>query len=125
MAAISLFDSPGLRRLRLHFCQALIEVYAQVNSLAVDDTAHRLGKVLVGFAGKIGRPAGSDLPHAGGIRADDGGEARENIDSLKCPQAKANNRVFEPRTSGSGYESAGREIDVQANPRGVVIRETV
>jgi len=41
------------------FCRALKEAYAQVNSLAIDDTVHRLIKVLVGLAKKIGRPSGS------------------------------------------------------------------
>lgn len=41
------------------FCRALKEAYAQVNSLAVDDTVHRLIKVLIGLAVKIGRRSGS------------------------------------------------------------------
>jgi len=41
------------------FCRALKEAYVQVNSLAIDDTVHRLIKVLVGLAKKIGRPSGS------------------------------------------------------------------
>jgi CRP/FNR family cyclic AMP-dependent transcriptional regulator len=39
-------------------CRALKEAYAQVNSLAVDDTVHRLVKVLLGLAAKIGRRVG-------------------------------------------------------------------
>jgi len=41
------------------FCRALKEAYAQVNSLATDDTVHRLIKVLIGLATKIGRQSGS------------------------------------------------------------------
>src|SRR5262249_49567836 len=38
------------------FSRALKEAYAQVNSLAIDDTVRRLVKVLIGLAAKIGRP---------------------------------------------------------------------
>jgi CRP-like cAMP-binding protein len=41
------------------FCRALKEAYAQVNSLAIDDTVHRLIKVLIGLATKIGRRSGT------------------------------------------------------------------
>jgi len=41
------------------FCRALKEAYAQVNSLAIDDTIHRLVKVLIGLATKIGQQSGS------------------------------------------------------------------
>jgi CRP/FNR family transcriptional regulator, cyclic AMP receptor protein len=41
------------------FCSALKEAYAQVNSLAIDDTVHRLIKVLIGLATKIGQRSGS------------------------------------------------------------------
>jgi len=41
------------------FCRALKEAYAQVNSLATDDTAHRLIKVLIGLATKLGQKSGS------------------------------------------------------------------
>ena len=41
------------------FCRALKEAYAQVNSLATDDTIHRLTKVLVSLARKIGQQSGS------------------------------------------------------------------
>jgi CRP-like cAMP-binding protein len=41
------------------FCRALKEAYAQVNTLALDDTMHRLAKVLVGLAIKIGERSGS------------------------------------------------------------------
>jgi len=40
------------------FSRALKEAYAQVNSLAIDDTVRRLVKVLIGLAAKIGRPSG-------------------------------------------------------------------
>lgn len=40
------------------FCRALNEAYAQVNALAVDDTVHRLGKVLLKLAAKIGQNSG-------------------------------------------------------------------
>jgi len=40
-------------------CRALKEAYAQVNSLAIDDTVNRLIKVLIRLAMKIGRPSGS------------------------------------------------------------------
>jgi CRP/FNR family cyclic AMP-dependent transcriptional regulator len=41
------------------FCRALKEAYAQVNSLAIDDTVNRLIKVLIGLATKIGRRSGA------------------------------------------------------------------
>lgn len=50
-----------LDRLVEVFCQALTEAYEQVNSLAVDDTVHRLAKVLLRLAAKIGRRAGQDV----------------------------------------------------------------
>jgi CRP/FNR family transcriptional regulator, cyclic AMP receptor protein len=40
------------------FCQALKEAYAQVNTLATDDTVHRLIKVLIGLATKLGQRSG-------------------------------------------------------------------
>jgi CRP/FNR family transcriptional regulator, cyclic AMP receptor protein len=40
------------------FCQALVEAYEQVNSLAVDDTVHRLVKVLLRLARKLGNRSG-------------------------------------------------------------------
>ena len=43
------------------FCRALKEAYAQVNSLAIDDTVHRLIKVLIGLAAKIGRRSGTSV----------------------------------------------------------------
>jgi CRP-like cAMP-binding protein len=39
-------------------CRALKEAYAQVNALAVDDTIHRLIKVLLGLASKLGERSG-------------------------------------------------------------------
>jgi CRP/FNR family transcriptional regulator len=50
-----------LARLVDVFCRALSEAYAQVNTLAVDDTAHRLGKVLLKLAAKIGQNAGPEV----------------------------------------------------------------
>ena len=50
-----------LTRLVDVFCRALSEAYAQVNTLAVDDTAHRLAKVLLKLATKIGQHAGSEV----------------------------------------------------------------
>ena len=50
-----------LARLVDVFCRALNEAYAQVNTLAVDDTAHRLGKVLLKLAAKIGQNSGSGV----------------------------------------------------------------
>jgi CRP/FNR family cyclic AMP-dependent transcriptional regulator len=50
-----------LARLVDVFCRALNEAYAQVNALAVDDTVHRLGKVLLKLAVKIGRGAGPQV----------------------------------------------------------------
>lgn len=41
------------------FCRSLKEAYAQVNTLAADDIAHRLVKVLIGLATKLGQQAGS------------------------------------------------------------------
>lgn len=45
-----------LARLVDVFCRALSEAYAQVNTLAVDDTVHRLVKMLLKLAVKIGHP---------------------------------------------------------------------
>ena len=50
-----------LARLVDVFCRALNEAYAQVNTLAVDDLAHRLAKVLLKLAAKIGQSAGSEV----------------------------------------------------------------
>ena len=50
-----------LARLVDVFCRALNEAYAQVNTLAVDDTAHRLAKVLLKLAAKIGQHSGSEV----------------------------------------------------------------
>jgi CRP-like cAMP-binding protein len=41
------------------FCRALKEAYAQINTLAGDNTVQRLARVLVGLANKIGRQSGS------------------------------------------------------------------
>jgi CRP/FNR family transcriptional regulator, cyclic AMP receptor protein len=43
------------------FCRALSEAYAQVNTLAVDDTIHRLSKVLLKLAVKIGQNSGPEV----------------------------------------------------------------
>lgn len=50
-----------LARLVEVFCRALSEAYAQVNVLAVDDTAHRLAKVLLKLAARIGRHSESEV----------------------------------------------------------------
>src|SRR6202521_1481013 len=50
-----------LARLVDVFCRALSEAYAQVNTLAVDDTVHRLGKVLLKLAAKIGQGSGAQV----------------------------------------------------------------
>src|ERR1700682_1253365 len=50
-----------LARLVDVFCRALNEAYAQVNALAVDDTVHRLGKVLLKLAAKIGQSSGTQV----------------------------------------------------------------
>jgi len=56
----TLSHQPGLAVVLVDvFCHALKEAYAQVNSLAVDDTIHRLIKVLSGLATRIGERAGS------------------------------------------------------------------
>jgi CRP/FNR family cyclic AMP-dependent transcriptional regulator len=47
-----------LDRLVEVFCQALTEAYEQVNTLAVDDTVHRLVKALLRLAAKIGHRSG-------------------------------------------------------------------
>jgi CRP/FNR family transcriptional regulator, cyclic AMP receptor protein len=46
------------------FCKALTQAYQQVNILAIDDTLHRLVKVLLDLAGKLSYPTGSvvELP---------------------------------------------------------------
>src|ERR1700694_1749636 len=46
------------------FCKALTQAYQQVNTLAIDDTLHRLVKVLLDLAAKLGSPTGSvvELP---------------------------------------------------------------
>ncbi len=41
------------------FCAALRQAYAQINTLAGDNTIHRIAKILVGLALKIGRRSGS------------------------------------------------------------------
>jgi CRP/FNR family cyclic AMP-dependent transcriptional regulator len=50
-----------LARLVDVFCRALNEAYAQVNTLAVDDTVHRLSKVLLKLAAKIGQTSGTEV----------------------------------------------------------------
>jgi CRP/FNR family cyclic AMP-dependent transcriptional regulator len=50
-----------LARLVEVFCQALSEAYDQVNTLAVDDTAHRLAKVLLKLAAKLGHGSGPEV----------------------------------------------------------------
>jgi CRP/FNR family transcriptional regulator len=40
------------------FCAALKHAYAQINTLAGDNTIHRIAKILVNLALKIGRPSG-------------------------------------------------------------------
>jgi CRP/FNR family transcriptional regulator, cyclic AMP receptor protein len=56
----SLLQQPGLAAVLVDvFCRALKEAYAQVNSMALDDTVHRLIKVLSGLAAKIGQSSGS------------------------------------------------------------------
>lgn len=53
---------PGLlARLVNVFCRALNEAYAQVNTLAVDDTVHRLCKMMLKLAAKIGQGAGTEI----------------------------------------------------------------
>ena len=41
------------------FCSALKQAYAQINTLAVDDTVHRLATILVSLAERMGRPSGA------------------------------------------------------------------
>jgi CRP/FNR family transcriptional regulator, cyclic AMP receptor protein len=48
-------------RLVEFLCQALAEAYEQVNALAMDDILHRLAKVLIGLAGKIGSKLGESI----------------------------------------------------------------
>jgi len=56
----SLLQQPGLAAVLVDvFCRALKEAYAQVNSMALDDTVHRLIKVLSGLATKIGQRSGT------------------------------------------------------------------
>jgi CRP/FNR family transcriptional regulator, cyclic AMP receptor protein len=50
-----------LARLVDVFCHALTEAYAQVNTLAVDDTGIRLAKLLLKLAAKIGQHATSEV----------------------------------------------------------------
>jgi CRP/FNR family transcriptional regulator, cyclic AMP receptor protein len=50
-----------LARLVDVFCRALNEAYTQVNTLAVDDTSHRLAKVLLKLAAKIGQHSGPEV----------------------------------------------------------------
>lgn len=50
-----------LSRLVDVFCRALSEAYEQVNALATDDTLHRLVKVLLKMAAKIGRGPGGTV----------------------------------------------------------------
>jgi len=44
------------------FCQALKEAYAQVNTLALDDTIHRVITILIGLGTRIGQRSGSEIP---------------------------------------------------------------
>ncbi len=56
----SLLKQPGLAAVLVDvFCRALKEAYAQVNSMALDDTVHRLIRVLGGLAAKVGERSGS------------------------------------------------------------------
>jgi CRP-like cAMP-binding protein len=41
------------------FCRALKEAYLHVNILAMDDTVHRLIRVVIGLAHKIGQRSGT------------------------------------------------------------------
>lgn len=50
-----------LARLVDVFCRALSDAYAQVNTLAVDDTVHRLVKVLLKLAARIGQHSGPEV----------------------------------------------------------------
>jgi CRP/FNR family transcriptional regulator, cyclic AMP receptor protein len=50
-----------LTRLADLFCQALKEAYAQVNTLAVDDTLRRLANVLLRLGDKIGHNLGQTV----------------------------------------------------------------
>src|SRR6266849_4232706 len=50
-----------LARLVEVFCRALNEAYAPVNTLAVDDTIHRLSKVLLKLAAKLGQNSGPEV----------------------------------------------------------------
>lgn len=53
-------EGPGLAAVLVDvLCRALKEAYAQVNSIALDDTVHRPIKVLGGSATKIGQRSGS------------------------------------------------------------------
>ena len=55
-------EQPGLvARLVDVFCRALSEAYSQVNALAVDDTVHRLDKVLLKLAEKLGHGSGAEV----------------------------------------------------------------
>ena len=54
-------QSDLLARLVDVFCRALNEAYAQVNTLAVDDMVHRLAKVLLKLAAKIGQHSGPEV----------------------------------------------------------------
>lgn len=54
-----LMSRPDLMTLLIEvFCRALKDAYAQIDTLATDDTIHRLAKVLMGLAFKIGRRVG-------------------------------------------------------------------
>jgi CRP-like cAMP-binding protein len=58
-------NRPDLLSLMLEvLCKALTQAYQQVNTLAIDDTLHRLVKVLLDLAGKLGYLTGSvvELP---------------------------------------------------------------
>jgi CRP/FNR family cyclic AMP-dependent transcriptional regulator len=50
-----------LSRLIEFLCQALAEAYEQVNAMAIDDILHRLAKVLIGLAEKIGSQSGENV----------------------------------------------------------------
>lgn len=54
-----LMTEPGLVAALIEvFCTALKQAYAQINTLALDDTVHRLAKILISLAQRMGRRSG-------------------------------------------------------------------
>ena len=97
-----------LDRLMEVFCQALTEAYEQVNSLAVDDTIHRLVKVLLRLRRNwpSGRARGgdSDVFDARGDLPDGVSAPGKSFDGTQFPAPAGDGPLFEPRQPYLGHQ---------------------